>query len=216
MSPFTSSVGRLFDAAASLMGIRHHAAFEAQAAMELEAVATEAWRNGAPVGPDGDAVIRRPDPDGRSASGGPDAPLRPGRPWIWDPSPIIRMVVRSRLEGRPVAEAAAAFHRAVIGGVVTGCLRIRCDTGLETVALSGGVFQNRLLLKGAVEGLEREGFRVLRHRRVPLNDGGLSLGQVAVAMARLERRPVEEPGESRRRAAGHPSPSLLQSVAEGG
>jgi hydrogenase maturation protein HypF len=79
---------------------------------------------------------------------------------------------------------AARFHHGVAGAVVAGCLAARDATGLEAVALSGGVFQNVLLLEAAVAGLEAAGLRVLLHGRVPPNDGGISLGQAAVAAAR--------------------------------
>jgi hydrogenase maturation protein HypF len=82
---------------------------------------------------------------------------------------------------------AARFHRAVAGLIVATCSALRERTGLGTVALSGGVFQNLLLLTTAVAGLEAAGFTVLTHSRVPCNDGGISLGQAVVATARSAR-----------------------------
>lgn len=83
---------------------------------------------------------------------------------------------------------AARFHNGVAALVVDGASRVREATGLATVALSGGVFQNMLLLDRAVSGLAGAGFDVLTHHRVPPNDGGISLGQAAVATARHRRR----------------------------
>ncbi len=79
---------------------------------------------------------------------------------------------------------AARFHNGVVDAIVEGCVTLRETTGLDTVALSGGVFQNLLLLDRTVDGLCGKGFRVLTHSRVPTNDGGISLGQAAVAAAR--------------------------------
>jgi hydrogenase maturation protein HypF len=83
---------------------------------------------------------------------------------------------------------AARFHNGLAAGLVTVCGRLRADRDLQTVALSGGVFQNLLLLERCVGALEQAGFRVLLHGRVPPNDGGISLGQAAIAGARDRRR----------------------------
>ena len=82
---------------------------------------------------------------------------------------------------------AARFHRGLAAGVVAACRAVRAERGLTTVACSGGVFQNALLLGLVVDGLEADGFRVLLHSRVPPNDGGISLGQAACAGARDRR-----------------------------
>jgi hydrogenase maturation protein HypF len=83
---------------------------------------------------------------------------------------------------------AARFHNGLAAATVAACQALREKSRLETVALSGGVFQNMLLLERTVAGLERTGFRALVHSRVPPNDGGISLGQTAVAAARLRAR----------------------------
>jgi hydrogenase maturation protein HypF len=96
----------------------------------------------------------------------------------------VRSVVEELAAGAEREVIAARFHRGVATAIVAGCERVRQATGIDTVALSGGVFQNLLLLEAVVEPLRRVGFRVLLHSRVPPNDGGISLGQVAVAGAR--------------------------------
>ncbi|MET8849856.1 carbamoyltransferase HypF [Amycolatopsis sp. NPDC004625] len=147
-SPLTSSAGRLFDAAAALLGVRDTITYEGQAAIELEQLADPAERS---------AYRARIDDEIH----GEDliAAL------LDDPS------------GRPIR--AARFHNGVADAIVRACGRFRDHS--TTVALSGGVFQNVLLLDRTVEALERAGFAVLTHRRVPTNDGGISFGQVAVA-----------------------------------
>ena len=97
---------------------------------------------------------------------------------------LIRAVVDDLGQGAPAGIVAARFHRGLAAGVVRACQAVRAERGLTTVACSGGVFQNALLLGLVVDGLEAEGFRVLLHSRVPPNDGGISLGQAACAGAR--------------------------------
>ena len=96
----------------------------------------------------------------------------------------IREAARDLTRGTAPAIIAARFQQGIIGLIEDGCATIRDRHGLETVALSGGVFQNLTVLGGAVTRLETRGFRVLTHSRVPCNDGGISLGQAVVAAAR--------------------------------
>jgi hydrogenase maturation protein HypF len=163
-SPPTSSAGRLFDAVASLLGVRDVINYEGQAAVELEQLADPGERSGYPVS------------------------LGEGLPFQVSGADAIRAAAGDLRAGVPVPVIAARFHRGVAGVIVTGCERIRDETGLETAALSGGVFQNALLLETATTALEERGFRVLLHHRVPPNDGGISLGQAAVAAARDHTR----------------------------
>ncbi|MBA2457932.1 MAG: carbamoyltransferase HypF, partial [Gemmatimonadales bacterium] len=156
--PHTSSVGRLFDAAAALVGLRSESRFEGQAAMELELAA---------------------DPD-VSRAYAVEIGEAGGR-LVVDPGPLIRGLVADIAANRSVAEIAGAFHNTVGDLIVQVVERVRERTGLRTVALTGGVFQNRLLTERAQRELSRRGFAVLIHRRVPCNDGGISLGQAAVA-----------------------------------
>jgi hydrogenase maturation protein HypF len=161
-APLTSSVGRLFDAVASLAGVRHRARFEAQAAMELEALAE---------GPAG-----APYP----------VEIAGGAPLVIEPGPMIRGVVDDLAEGAPPTRIAARFHATVAEAVVRISERMRASRGLDRVVLSGGVFQNAILLGATRQGLEACGFEVFSHHLVPPNDGGIALGQAAVAHARLQ------------------------------
>jgi hydrogenase maturation protein HypF len=161
-SPLTSSAGRLFDAVASLLGVRDRVGFEAQAAIELEALAErEADRiYSARLDETGGVlVVRTPD--------------------------VVRGVVEDLLGEVPPARIAARFHATLADVLVRVCGQIRARTGLSTVALSGGVFQNVWLLSAAIDRLQAGAFEVLRHCQVPANDGGLALGQAAVAARRL-------------------------------
>jgi hydrogenase maturation protein HypF len=164
-SPITSSMGRLFDAVAALIGIRDRATYEGQAAIELEQKADPHEHAPYPVTVD-------------------DA-----EPLIVRGTDLVRAVVEDHRAGVTPSRVAARFHAGVAAALVTACGRIRERTGLATVALSGGVFQNVLLADATAAGLEDHGFEVLAHRQVPPNDGGISLGQVAVAQAQALRRP---------------------------
>ncbi len=160
-SPLTSSVGRLFDGVAALLGVREHCHYEAQAAIELEQLVT---------------------PGAASAPLPWELSVAEGWPWRIDPSPAVRELVRaSQRRGVTVAELSGRFHSTVVDIVGSTCEAIRARTGLKRVALSGGVFQNELLLRGCHTVLERAGFQVHSHRLVPTNDGGVALGQAAVA-----------------------------------
>ena len=162
----TTSAGRLFDAVAALLGLRSITTFEGQAAIELEGQARRVPVSGLPpVDATGVEVHR----------GGF------GEPWVLDPAGLVREVLRRRDAREAVAETAAWFHTALAAALVDVALSLAAERGLETAALSGGVFQNRRLTDLAADGLERGGLRVLVHRRVPPNDGGISLGQAAIA-----------------------------------
>jgi hydrogenase maturation protein HypF len=160
-APLTSSVGRLFDAVASLAGVHHRAGFEAQAAMELEALAEELA--GAPY----------------------PVEITDGAPLVLEPGPMIRGVVDDLAGGTPPTRIAARFHATVAEAVVQLSKRVRASRGLDRVVLTGGVFQNAILLAATRRGLDACGFEVFSHHLVPPNDGGIALGQAAVAHARL-------------------------------
>ncbi len=162
-SPPTSSLGRLFDAVAALLGIRLAVLYEGQAAIELEMLAEP------------------------STSSYPFA-CGEGTPATMDVTPLLRAIVADVRQGVPIPHIVGRFHRTIADMLAEMCCRVRAQTGLHVVALSGGVFQNRLLLEQLVGQLEEGEFQVLINRRVPANDGGLSLGQVAVAAARLQSR----------------------------
>jgi len=158
-APVTSSGGRLFDAVAALLGVRDSINYEGQAAVELEQLAVS------------------------TPEGGYPARVTPGPPLTVAGPDLVRAAAEDLLAGVPPAVASARFHHGVAAMIGQVCLRLRESSGLGTVALSGGVFQNLLLLGATVDVLERAGFRVLTHARVPPNDGGVSLGQAVVAGA---------------------------------
>ncbi len=160
-APLTSSAGRLFDAAAALLGVRDTINYEGQAAIELEQLADPGETGAYPASleaADGPFQVRGTD--------------------------LIGAVLEDLAAGVPPAVVAARFHHGVAGLIEAGCDLLRERHGLGTVALSGGVFQNMLLLHATVARLEARGFTVLTHSRVPCNDGGISLGQAVVAAAR--------------------------------
>ncbi len=159
-SPATSSAGRLFDAVAAILGVRDAVNYEGQAAVELEQLADPAERGAYRAG------IRE------------DGPLRV------QGTDLVRAVVDDLAAGAGRAAVAARFHHGMARAVADGCEAARARSGVATVALSGGVFQNLLLTEAVMAALDERGFRVLVHGRVPPNDGGLSLGQAAVAGAR--------------------------------
>ena len=160
-TPQTSSMGRLFDAVSALLGICTEISYEAQAAIEMEHVA------GGFGGP---------------YEGGYPFDLRDdGRGLEVGLVPLFEALVDAMAGGRPVPEIAWRFHATVAAMIDRVCRRLRAATGVGTVALSGGVFQNRLLLRLVIPRLREAGFDVLIHDQVPCNDGGVSLGQVALA-----------------------------------
>ena len=158
----TTSMGRLFDAIASLLDVRQRVDYEGQAAIELEALAAAAP---SPVG--SGAWTMDIDPTGSAL--------------LIDPAPSIRAAVAAVRAGTPTALAARAFHEAVADAVTRSAVLIRAATGVTVVGLTGGVFANAVLTASCQGRLAHEGFTVLVHRLVPPNDGGLALGQVAVA-----------------------------------
>ncbi|MDP1805914.1 MAG: Sua5/YciO/YrdC/YwlC family protein, partial [Acidimicrobiales bacterium] len=156
-----TSAGRLFDAVASLLGVRHDVGFEAQAAIELEALA-EAEQC--------EDVLR----------------FALGRDGVLDPTPVLAGLIDGLRRGTGVAAQASAFHQSVADAVIRWCIAARRETGTELVGLTGGVFQNVVLLRACLRGLADAGFEVLTHRVVPPNDGGLALGQAVVAALMVE------------------------------
>jgi hydrogenase maturation protein HypF len=162
-----TSMGRLFDAVASLIGVRHEISYEAQAAIELEVLASKASAARTYRFEVNDGVI--------------------------DPAPMLRLMVSDVLAGVEVSSIAAGFHNAVAqvtADVVTSILK---DRVVDALALTGGCFQNALLLQLCIDRLGPLGVDVLTHRIVPPNDGGLSLGQAYVAAARSSSHQQESP-----------------------
>ena len=157
-SPLTSSCGRVFDAVAALLGIRNSISYEGQAAMELEALA-EKGKSSAPYAVE----------------------YLEGGCHTVDFTPACAAIHADLRDGRERAEIARAFHQTVAAAVHDMCRRIGADCGIRRVVLSGGGFQNRLLTEEVATLLEGDCFQVYCHRLVPPNDGGLALGQAAVA-----------------------------------
>jgi hydrogenase maturation protein HypF len=159
-TPPTSSAGRLFDAVAALVGVpgTNRTTYEGQAAVELELAAGGPASCGYPF-------RLRAENDG----------------WVVETQGIIRGVVEDLLSGHTTDEISSKFHRAMAEVVVAGCERIRDAGRQSTVALSGGTFQNMLLLNQTIELLKEKEFVVCKHNRVPANDGGIALGQAILA-----------------------------------
>jgi hydrogenase maturation protein HypF len=163
-SPLTSSAGRLFDAVAAILGLCDVASYEGQAAVRLESIA-----------------------DPRVTGQYPFVVETRERPWVLDFGPTIEAIVTERRLGVATAEISAKFHNSVAGSVLKVCRLLRGQRDLNVVALSGGVFQNELLLRRTVEALQSRHFRVFVNTAAPPNDGGLALGQAAVAAERTKR-----------------------------
>ncbi|MBL7493049.1 carbamoyltransferase HypF [Frankia sp. AgB1.9] len=164
-APLTSSAGRLFDAVAAILDVRDTVNYEGQAAIELEQLADPAERESYPP----PRIVRPP---------------RPALdPWRIQGIDLVAAVVEDLRAGTDHARVAARFHATLARTIVTVCERLAEQTGVRTAALSGGVFANQRLLDEVSVGLRAAGLTVLTHSRVPTNDGGISLGQAAVAGA---------------------------------
>ncbi|TSE00958.1 carbamoyltransferase HypF [Skermania sp. ID1734] len=153
----TTSMGRLFDGVSSLLGVRHRVSYEAQAAIELEALA-------------------------RSADDAAAVPMAL-RDNILDFEPALRGIIAGLLGGTDPAALALGFHHALATATANLAATLADSAGVGTIGLTGGVFQNRILLRALRTDLERRGFEVLDHKIVPANDGGLSLGQAVLGIA---------------------------------
>jgi hydrogenase maturation protein HypF len=159
-SPFTSSAGRLFDAVAAMCGVRLEVSYEGQAAVELEALA-----------------------DPGAAEAYPFV-LQPIPPVIMNPQPAILAVLADLKAGVPVSTISARFHAGLARVTVEACVLAAQRAEVDLVVLSGGVFQNRLLLELTSAWLRDDGLRVIVPERLPPNDGQIAFGQVAIAAAR--------------------------------
>jgi hydrogenase maturation protein HypF len=167
-SPRTTSAGRLFDAVAALAGVRTSSTYEGQAAAELEAIATSA------------AAERGAYP--LPLDDGPDG-------LVLDARPTILAAARDAQRAAGAARIAARFHRGLAGALAGACAQLAEQRGLETVALGGGVWVNRLLLELTATALATRGLRVIVPERLPPGDGGLAYGQAAIAAANDRSRP---------------------------
>jgi hydrogenase maturation protein HypF len=184
-APRTSSAGRLFDAVSSLVGIRQITNHEGQAAMELEFALAgaetddeypfELARVVAGLVPGGSTTLR--------SDAGSETRPEPARPAetegvvIADWEPMVRAILSDIASGVGAGEISAKFHNTLAGAIT----KMAVDMGEERVVLTGGCFQNRYLTEKTVTRLERAGLRPYRHQRIPPNDGGIALGQIAAA-----------------------------------
>jgi hydrogenase maturation protein HypF len=157
-APPTSSMGRLFDAVAALIGVRQIVNYEAQAAIELEYLVDqdEAWSYPIEI-----------------------------RDQVLDPAPLLEALVSDLRAGVKPSILAARFHNSIAEIMRRTSIQIRSETGINEVALSGGVWQNMTLLKKSVGLLRKDSFNVYLHHQVPTNDGGIALGQAAIALHQL-------------------------------
>jgi hydrogenase maturation protein HypF len=157
----TSSMGRLFDAVASLIGVRHKVNFEAQAAIELEALAVPHESGEYPF----KISQSEKELDGYQI----------------DVNPVLESILKDLRSGVHISEISARFHNSCARLTLEMCRTLRSNTGLQAVALSGGVWQNSYLLKKTIALLEQDRFTVYLPQQTPVNDGGLSLGQAIIA-----------------------------------
>lgn len=169
----STSAGRLFDAVSAILGIRRQSSFEGEASTALQFAAeefeqkgklngNEIWDNVQPVilGLEGRCILNT--------------------------EALVKQIVEAKLQGTDSGELAYLFHQTLAEQVVAACIEARKSSGRNKTALSGGVFQNRLLLHLTEERLGQEGFEVLRHYMIPPNDGGIAIGQAAYGMNRLQ------------------------------
>jgi len=161
----TSSIGRLFDAVACLLGCGLRVTYEAEAAIALESLALEA--------PASERTYRYG--------------IHEGEPLVIDPAPVVEAVLEDIRAGAPRAQIARAFHRGTALLVVETASRLGRERGCQATVVSGGVFQNRLLCEMTLEEAARLDLTMLMHRTVPPNDGGISLGQAVAASAMLRK-----------------------------
>src|SRR5664280_1005286 len=163
-SPLSSGMGRLFDGVAAIMNLRRNVSFEGQAAMELEAKAELAGET-LPF-----EILHNLDDS-----------------YILDMSSAIRAIVENIFSGKSVEEIASAFHSTLTAAFEAMSVEMRKLTGINRVALSGGCFQNRILLEGTVTELKKKDFEVYYHSQIPANDGGVSLGQAVIAASMVQK-----------------------------
>ena len=170
----STSAGRLFDAVSAILGIRRQSSFEGEASTALQFAAeefeqkgklngNEIWDNVQPVilGLEGRCILNT--------------------------EALVKQIVEAKLQGADSGALAYLFHQTLAEQIVAVCMEARKSSGRNKVALSGGVFQNRLLLRLTEERLGQEGFEVLRHHMIPPNDGGIAIGQAAYGMNRLQK-----------------------------
>ena len=168
----STSVGRLFDAVSAILGIRHKSSFEGEASMALEFAA--------------EAYEQKDHEQKQNEKMNPLVYEEDGHV-ILNTQLLVQRIVEAKLQGADSGRLAYWFHEILAEQITAVCVEARNVSGRQKAVLSGGVFQNRLLLRLTEERLTEEGFEVLRHRMVPPNDGGIAVGQAAYGMAQLFR-----------------------------
>lgn len=171
----STSAGRLFDAVSAILGIRRSSSFEGEASTALEFAAEEYEKQNISQEYDikTDALIY--EADGRV---------------ILDTKLLVKQITEAKMQGEDTGKLSYMFHQVLSEMIEAACIRARKESGRNIAALSGGVFQNRLLLRFTEKRLEDAGFEVLRHRMIPPNDGGIAIGQAAYGMYKLKNRRI--------------------------
>ena len=188
----STSAGRLFDGVSAILGIRKASTFEGEASMALE-FAAEAYEKKHQNAVDLQNVMdemRKQFPLAACIDNKESESTEINKPEqvkaVLNTGALVKTIAEARLAGADTEKLAYFFHWILAEEIIAACQKARKESGRGTAALSGGVFQNQLLLKMVDEGLQKEGFKVLRHRLVPPNDGGIALGQAVYAMGSLK------------------------------
>ena len=188
----STSAGRLFDGVSAILGIRKASTFEGEASMALE-FAAEAYEKKHQNAVDLQNVMdemRKQFPLAACIDNKKSESTEINKPEqvkaVLNTGALVKTIAEARLAGADTEKLAYFFHWILAEEIIVACQKARKESGRGTVALSGGVFQNQLLLKMVDEGLQKEGFKVLRHHLVPPNDGGIALGQAVYAMGSLK------------------------------
>lgn len=181
----STSAGRLFDAVSALLGIRRISTYEGEAAVYLQFAAEAAEKAGKSA--QADALLARWKADGTLQAPPTESAITitDGR-FLLASNSLFRHLLQHRLQKEPSDLLALAFHRGLAAAIRDACKNARETTGCSTAALTGGVFQNTLLLRLTQRELEDEGFRVLHHSMIPTNDGGIAVGQALFAMQQMQ------------------------------
>ena len=173
----STSVGRLFDAVSAILGIRRQSSFEGEASMALEFAAEAYEQQNIMQGRD-----EKPD----------RLVYEKEERFILNTRMLVQQIVEEKMQGADSGRLAYLFHQVLAEQITAACIEALSSSGRKKVALSGGVFQNRLLLRLTEEQLEQEGFEVLRHHMIPPNDGGITIGQAAYGMWRLNNYGLQD------------------------
>jgi len=173
----STSVGRLFDAVSAILEIRRQSSFEGEASMALEFAAEAYEQQNIMQGRD-----EKPD----------RLVYEKEERFILNTRMLVQQIVEEKMQGADSGRLAYLFHQVLAEQITAACIEARSNSGRKKVALSGGVFQNRLLLRLTEEQLEQEGFEVLRHHMIPPNDGGIAIGQAAYGMWRLNNHGLQD------------------------